>query len=151
MVMCNPPHQPTAPRETLDLAARLDQIAVALAWLEQLGERLAWPMRTTFALTLSADEALTNIITYGLSGEVHADERIHLDCATLPDQVVLRIEDGGPAFDPTAARPGALAESLDEAGVGGHGLRLMLHYLRDLRYARESSRNVLTLVAALQP
>ena len=149
--MCNPPHQSTAPRETLDLAARLDQIAVALAWLERLGESQAWPTRTTFALTLGADEALTNIITYGLSDEVYADERIYLDCTASTDRVVLRIQDGGPAFDPTAAQPGALAESLDEACVGGHGLRLMLHYLSDFRYVRESSRNVLTLVAALEP
>ena len=140
---------PICDAETIELPARLDQIAVALEWLEQLAQRHVWPARTSFGLILSADEALTNIVTYAFAD---ADEGAHtflLRCATQPDGVVLQIEDSGGAFDPTASAPEALAESVDEAAIGGHGVRLMRHYLRDLHYAREQDRNVLTLVAAL--
>ena len=39
-------------------------LSSALAWLEGLAERDGWPARTLFALTLCADEALTNLISY---------------------------------------------------------------------------------------
>ena len=52
------------------------------------------------------------------------------------------------AFDPKAQESPALAASLDEAQVGGHGLRLMRHYLRQLLYRREGMHNVLLLEVA---
>jgi serine/threonine-protein kinase RsbW len=134
--------------DALDILARLDQIAVALSWLEQLAERDGWPSRVTFGLTLSADEALTNIVTHAFGAEGSADRRLHLSCSSLSDRIVLRIEDDGQAFDPTTAVPDAVAESVEEAGVGGHGLRLMQHYLQALDYTREQDKNVLTLVAS---
>lgn len=39
-----------------------------------------------------------------------------------------------------------LAATLDDAEIGGHGVRLMQHYLHDLRYTRDGDRNRLTLV-----
>ena len=55
------------------------------------------------------------------------------------------------AFDPTAQASPDLAASLDEAQVGGHGLRLMRHYLHQMLYRREALRNVLLLEVALEP
>ena len=51
------------------------------------------------------------------------------------------------AFDPTQGQPSALAASLDEARVGGHGLRLMQHYLEDIDYRRVNEQNHLRLTA----
>ena len=39
-------------------------LSSALAWLEGLAQRDGWPARTLFALTLCADEALTNVVSY---------------------------------------------------------------------------------------
>jgi serine/threonine-protein kinase RsbW len=63
--------------------------------------------------------------------------------------VALCIEDDGVPFDPTAQESPALATSLDEAHVGGHGLRLMRHYLHRMLYRRAPDRNVLLLEVAL--
>ena len=63
----------------------------------------------------------------------------------------LSIEDNGAVFDPTAQASPALAPSLDEAQVGGHGLRLMRHYLRALHYQRQNERNTLVLEAPWAP
>ncbi len=132
------------PPELLQPTPGAAGVAEALTWLEALGESQAWPMRALMGLTLCADEALTNIASYALQPNGQP-ARMWLSCGTIEGGLGLCIEDDGAAFDPTTQEPPALAASLDEARIGGHGLRLMRHYLRQLRYRREGERNVLLL------
>ena len=122
--------------------------AAALAWLEALGERAGWPPRALMALTLCADEALANVALHARTpgGE---PARLWLACGPTDAGLALCIEDDGVPFDPTAQESPALATSLDEAHVGGHGLRLMRHYLHRMLYRRIPDRNVLLLEVAL--
>ena len=132
-------------------SATAQGLASALAWLEALAERDGWPARTLFALTLCADEALTNVLSHAVTPPGAAGLQLRLECARSDHDgggVALRIEDNGAAFDPTEQSSPALAASLDEARVGGHGLRLMRHYLQSLHYQRVDDRNVLLLLAA---
>ena len=128
-------------------------LSSALAWLEGLAERDGWPARTLFALTLCADEALTNVIAYASAPAGAAALQLRLECARTADSVWLRIADNGAVFDPTAQESPQLAPSLEDARVGGHGLRLMRHYLQPLRYRRSATppegRNCLLLEVAL--
>lgn len=126
-------------------------LSSALAWLEGLAERDGWPARTLFALTLCADEALTNVIAYASAPTGGAPLQLRLECARTADSVWLRMADNGAVFDPTAQGSPQLAPSLDDARVGGHGLRLMRHYLRALHYQRQGDCNVLLLEAAWAP
>lgn len=131
----------------LDIAPRLDQIDMALAWLRALAVEARWPERAAFGLILSADEALTNIVTHAFESAGVGQATIRLVCFNAPQGIALRIEDEGAAFDPTLAVPGPEAESVEAAEIGGHGLRLMRHYLKSIHYVREGRCNVLTLVA----
>ncbi len=126
-------------------------LSSALAWLEGLAERDGWPARTLFALTLCADEALTNVIAYASAPAGAAALQLRLECARTADSVWLRIADNGAVFDPTAQESPQLAPSLEDARVGGHGLRLMRHYLRALHYQRQGDCNLLLLEAAWVP
>lgn len=142
----------------LEIESRLDQIEVALSWLRDLGAKQGWPERAVFSLVLSADEALTNIVAHAGGVEQGDAMRsvptsVRLVCAVMPQELSLRIEDEGPEFDPTRVDPDQLPESLEEAAVGGHGIRLMHHYLKSIHYVREGRRNVLTLQvdAKIQP
>lgn len=119
----------------------------ALAWLEALGERLQWPARVGFALTLCADEALANVVLHARTAQ-GAPARIWLTCGPTRDGVALCIEDDGMAFDPTAQASPELAATLEDAGIGGHGLRLMRHHLQRLLYRRERGRNRLLMEVA---
>ena len=148
---------PRAQPDVLQPEASSQGLASALAWLEALAERDGWPARTLFALTLCTDEALTNVLSHAVDavGGVDALEpaspaalQLRLECRRTDGGVALRLEDNGAAFDPTAQPSPALAASLDEASVGGHGLRLMRHYLQSMEYQRVDGRNVLLLVAA---
>ncbi|MBH1965471.1 MAG: ATP-binding protein [Comamonadaceae bacterium] len=135
---------------TLEIESRLDQIEVALNWLRELGAKQGWPDRALFSLVLSADEALTNIVAHAAGVEQSDVTRgvstsVRLVCTLMPQELSLRIEDEGPEFDPTQVDPDQLPESIEEAAVGGHGIRLMHHYLKSIHYVRQGRRNVLTL------
>ena len=138
---------------TLSLTPGPHAIPQALAWLESVAEQQHWAPRMAFKLQLCLDEALTNIVTYGFDShsERAAAGHIAISVISQGQQLALDIVDNGVAFDPTQSQPGRLAASLDDATVGGHGLRLMHHYLADIQYRRVNDQNHLRLTAAPEP
>lgn len=134
------------------LEPALAEIAGAMQWLEVLAEQNGWSPRAQYGLTLSVDEALTNIVSYGF-GQGVPEQPVLLTCSMAGGDVLVRIEDAGIAFDPTQQSPDdldALLASLEDAKPGGHGLRLMLHFLSGIDYQRTQGRNVLTLRISAQ-
>ncbi|CAM3667336.1 Serine/threonine-protein kinase BtrW [Bordetella sputigena] len=136
-----------------------------MQWLEGIADREAWPARSRFALTLGMDEALTNVLSHAFGTAPSAPESPAPSSSSPPspspagapavvlayrrhgDELCVEIADNGRAYDPTAWAPAPLARTLDEATPGGQGVRLMRHYLKDLRYRRDDGWNRLTLVA----
>jgi serine/threonine-protein kinase RsbW len=125
-----------------------------MAWLEGQLEALDMPTRAAYGLTLSVDEALVNVMTHGFdnpaSGQttLEAGQRqIQLHCTPRDGHVMVQIHDNGPPFDPTLHAPADLADDIDETRIGGHGVRLMRHFLSELSYERQGEWNVLTLVS----
>lgn len=119
-------------------------VQAALAWLQELAGRQAWPAPVRHALILCADEALTNVAMHARSPD-GGPARIWLRCGKTGGGVALCMTDDGAPFDPTRQPLPELATSLDAAQPGGHGLRLMRHYLRSMHYVRRNNRNVLVL------
>lgn len=136
-------------KSDLTLSVDEDMIARASDWLDGLAREWGWPKRTSFKLRLSLDEMLTNIMMYGYpdsraSGDApRVALQLHQDGRTI----VLTIKDNGVAFDPTASPPRDLDTSVEDAEIGGHGLRLIRHYLEDIQYQRQNAWNHLTLIA----
>ncbi|CAM3963608.1 ATP-binding protein [Bordetella muralis] len=146
--------------DTLDLVPDRNTVKSATQWLETICRREHWPSAVAFALTLSLDEALTNIVSYAFQSADHINDNhrtdgdstprtICLRCTSTCTQVRLEIIDNGRPYDPTQSITPSLAASLDEAHLGGHGLRLMRHYLSGMSYVRRRQRNCLTLLADL--
>ena len=130
------------------MPAHSEAVAQMMTWLEQAGEAQGWPPQSVFALTLCGDEALTNIVSYARPAE-NAELQIVLQLGRLDGVVALCLADNGLAFDPTQQASAELAASLEEADIGGHGLRLMRHYLQRFEYQRADGWNWLLL--GIQP
>lgn len=124
-----------------------DQQALSRAhqWLEALADQLGWATRLRFISQLVMDEALNNVVRHGFASPPSADAVIRLSIITAPPYIHLDIQDNGIPFDPTQRTPGELATSLDEARPGGHGLRLMQHYLHGMSYRHADGYNNLRL------
>ncbi|GAA5237053.1 ATP-binding protein [Verticiella sediminum] len=133
--------------DSIDLDPTATAVGTAIAWLETLAERDRWPARVAMGLTLSVDEALTNVVAYAF-GQRDADSappRVRLSYVRLPAALRVTITDNGIAFDPTAVAPPTAMTSVEQANIGGHGVQLMRHYLSRIAYARQDGENRLTL------
>jgi len=148
--------------DTLDLVPDRNAIPAAIQWLETIAAREHWPQALIFPLIISMDEALTNIVSYAFRANhlIQSDDRtdnhttpcmIHLTCTLFFDRIEIGIIDNGAAFDPTKTVIRPVAQSVEQASIGGHGLRLMRHYLSKISYLRRDQRNHLTLIINLPP
>lgn len=129
------------------------QVAVRsdLAELERLcrigtefGQRAGLSDDEMLALELSLEEAVANIMMHG---HVPDDgEHIVVTFAPQARALVVKIEDDGPPFDPTALPPHEAPTSLDDASIGGLGVKLIRKLSAGMTYQRVGGRNQLTLV-----
>lgn len=132
---------------SLHVEARIADITKATSWLGDLAESEGWPQSTRFALELSLEEALTNVVSYGFQDSA-ADPQIRIECYRLPEgRVAVRLIDNGIPFDPTTIAEPEVPASIEDAKIGGHGVQLMRNFLETLAYAREGGENQLTLIA----
>ncbi len=144
------PTPPTAGPALAELRIGADpgDISQATRWLGALADAEGWPQAMRFALELSVEEALANLVMHAFAGAGHPPQ-VRIECHRgSGGRVVLVLIDNGVPFDPTALPEPAVPGSLEEAKIGGHGGELMRHFLESLSYAREGEENRLTLVAA---
>lgn len=133
--------------DTLELSPDGEAVARAIRWLEDIAEREGWPPRLVFGLTLSLDEALNNVVSYAFDPPPAggAAPAASLAYRRAGGRIEIELRDNGRPYDPTRNQPSALVTNLDDAELGGHGIRLMRHYLHDLAYKREGGWNCLTM------
>ena len=138
----------SAAHDTLELLPDAQAVPRAVEWVEGIARRESWPPKIVFALTLCLDEALTNVVSYAFDATTPAPA-VTLRCRRAGPDIELELRDNGRPYDPTASETPALAASLDDASMGGHGVRLMRHYLQALNYRHEGDWNCLTMTLAL--
>ena len=101
------------------------------------------PSNVAFALTLSLDEVVTNVISYGYddSGEHQIDVALRSGQGIIEVSVV----DDGKPFNPLEFRTPDLNRPIDERPVGGLGIYLVKTYMSELEYKRVGVKNCLIM------
>jgi serine/threonine-protein kinase RsbW len=142
--------------ESIHLIADTTTVTTALAWLESISHRESWPTALRFALTISVDEVLTNIVSYAfqhastpdgdnLIKAVSTPYNVCITCRISASKIQIEIADNGLPYNPTHTHPPPLASSLDNAVIGGLGLRLIRHYISEISYYYRDEYNHLIL------
>jgi anti-sigma regulatory factor (Ser/Thr protein kinase) len=126
------------------LQAKLEQLPVLERWVEALAMQLLVPRSLLHRIDLCLTELVTNLIGYGYPDEGMGT--VSIQCWRQPEQIVIRIDDDGIAFDPTAYVPPDLPSSLADASAGGRGIRLVRHFADGLQHIRKVDGNQLTLL-----
>lgn len=128
---------------TVRLANRLEEIGRLATIVETFGATHGLSEGVIFALNLSLDEVVTNVISYAFADvQEHAIEvRLSLDAGILRAEV---IDDGQP-FNPIEVPPPDLDAPIEERRIGGLGVHIVREMMDELEYRREGGRNVLTL------
>ena len=137
------------PSSQIVLQAKLEQLPVLERWVEALAVQFLVPPSMVHRIDLCLTELVTNLIDYGYSDDVVGTVSVY--CWRQSEQIVIRIDDDGIAFDPTAYVPPDLPSSLAEASAGGRGIRLVRHFADGLQHVRKVDGNQLTLVFRSPP
>jgi serine/threonine-protein kinase RsbW len=119
--------------------AELDRLE---PWIEDCAD-LGMSPDLSLAVQLCVEEAVANVIMHASTHNDRLDISVKL--GRCKGQLVARIEDNGPEFDPTQAPSLTVASSLGEARVGKFGIHLMRSFADGMDYERRDGRNRLTL------
>ena len=116
-------------------------------WLDAASRQLGLPAGWLFKFDLCAGEAVTNIISYA-----YPDDSLHeifLRMSFNGSSASLEIEDDGIPFNPIDAPEHVQPASLEEAKLGGLGIKLMRRNMDQYNYVRRNGRNVLKMTAII--
>jgi anti-sigma regulatory factor (Ser/Thr protein kinase) len=128
------------------LQAQVQELERLSRWIAELSETHHLPPRRAAHVDLCLTEIVTNCIIHGYARIPAPADAVIVSFTRQSAQVVCCIDDRGVAFDPLAHELVPLPTSLDDAKVGGSGLRLVRRFADQLDYRRESGINHLTVV-----
>lgn len=104
--------------------------------------------RAIFQCELAFEELVTNVINHAYADRAPSSQPIDVAVAIEPhnpDEIVMRVEDDGPPFDPARAPDRPPPASIEEARIGGLGLRFIRASTTRFDYERVGTRNRVTV------
>ena len=137
------------PSSSITLQAEVSELERLNRWIESLCAHDRIPPPLAFRVDLCLTEVVTNVINYAYPAEPVPREatprELAVHCFFSPEELVFELVDHGIGFDPTAYVLPAPPTSLEDAEIGGRGLRLVRQYVGSMRYRRDGRDNHLEL------
>lgn len=128
---------------SVQLRNDLDEIGRISQLIDEFCTSNKFRPETAFAITLSLEEVLTNIIKYGYEDD--KEHLIHLRLNFRENEVCIEVEDDGKPFNPLEVEPPDVNRPLDERPIGGLGIHLVKHHVDSLKYTRKEEKNLLMM------
>lgn len=128
---------------TIKLKNNLRELERLSQMVNEFGEAHRLSPKVLYALNLSLDEILTNVIYYGYddTNEHHIIIRISLK----DEELTAEVEDDGKPFNPLEAAKPDLEKPLEERQVGGLGIHLVMNLMDTVEYKRQGNKNLLVM------
>ncbi|MGE0714998.1 MAG: ATP-binding protein [Alphaproteobacteria bacterium] len=127
----------------ISLPVEPESVATLARWLEARADGLGLAGTTREALRLCAEEAATNIVRHAYPDGVR--QARFLARIESNGEVTLAFDDDGIPFDPTRYVDDAQAGEIEDARIGGVGIRLIRGFASGIRYERVGTINRLVL------
>jgi anti-sigma regulatory factor (Ser/Thr protein kinase) len=128
----------------LQVAAELPNLAVVRHFVEEMATGLGFDCQVIEDMLQAVEEAAANTILHGYS---RRPGEIQVKVQREGDELVVRLRDQAPHFDPTGFPPPDLTLPLEERKPGGLGIHLMRQFTDMVTYRVTSDgSNELTLV-----
>ena len=131
---------------TLSFPANFEAYGRAAAELRRVLEERGVKPRPRHYAELIFEEIVSNIIRHGCVDTTGCV--VEVQVAVKDNAIVLDFKDNAKAFDPRAHDIADLPDSLEEAGRGGLGIRLVRKASKRIDYERAGNRNHLTVTIA---
>mgnify|MGYP002626834446 CR=1 FL=1 len=128
----------------LTLTARLDNIPVVTAFIDEQLEAVDCSMKAQMQIDIAIDELFGNIAHYAY-GEGTGDATVRFDFDEATRTASIAFIDGGVPFNPLEKADPDVTLSAEERQVGGLGIFMVKKTMDNLTYRYEDGKNVLTL------
>lgn len=130
--------------EPLVLPGTMDSLEILGKYVRDAAVTAGLSKEAAYKLRLAVDEIATNVVMHGYD-EHGIKGDIGVSAEITDSEIVITLEDSGPAYDPRSARmPGEedLARDLKTRAVGGLGVFLTLKSVDEFDHRRENDRNL---------
>ena len=129
---------------TLQVAAELSNLAVVRYFIKDMATGLKFDRKVIDDMLQAVEEAVVNTILHGYNRRPGV---IQVEVQREGSELVVRLRDQAPHFDPTGFPPPDLTLPLEERRPGGLGIYLMRQFTDTVTYRVTSDgSNELTLV-----
>ncbi|MDZ4164073.1 MAG: ATP-binding protein, partial [Smithellaceae bacterium] len=129
--------------EEIRVPAEMGYLRELLAFVASCAERSGFGQTRLREIELVMEEILVNIFNYA-----YPDRKgdVGIACRSADDgKLLVEITDQGIPFDILSLNDPDLQAGIEERNIGGLGVFFVKQLIRDIRYRRESGRNILTL------
>jgi serine/threonine-protein kinase RsbW len=134
---------------TVRIDADLAELAGVRRFIRETAAGAGAPLECLEDLVQAVDEAATNVITHGYEG---AAGWLDVSATAEGENLIIRIEDAAPAYDPTTRPEPDLTVPPMHRRPGGMGVHLIREATDSMSYRpRPGGGNILTLVRSMRP
>ena len=128
----------------IKLAATVENIPLATAFLDEELEKLDCPMKAQMQIAVAVDELMSNIARYAYTPKT-GDVTVRLDFDPGTRMAEITFLDSGVPYDPLQKADPDVTLAADERAVGGLGIFLVKKTMDALRYRYADGMNQLTI------
>lgn len=123
----------------------IHELSTMSHFLEEVGEELKLNTSLVMSLNLVVEEAVSNIIFYAYEKDTNIVDAVDLSVEREGSELIVRVEDHGLAFDPTAEEDPDITLSAEDRPVGGLGIFLIKKVMDEVSYQRSGDRNIVIM------
>ncbi len=123
--------------------AELDSLAQIKSDILGSARQAGWGDESLGRLELLLEEGAMNVICHAYP---EVPGQLEITLALCSGGLLLRLEDTGTPFDPTAAPAPDLEAPTEEREIGGLGIHLLKSLAEKMEYRREGGRNILDIM-----
>lgn len=132
-----------ARKMTVIIENKREELSVLTQLLQVFLQPYEMPASTLYALELSLEEILVNIVSYAYEDDTGHD--IHFAVEVENDTIAMTFVDDGLPFNPLALKTGDPVPPLTERGPGGLGINMVRHMRDIMEYQRKDDSNILRI------
>jgi anti-sigma regulatory factor (Ser/Thr protein kinase) len=132
----------------LKLTARVENLRRVMESVSNCARVQDFDQKKIQKIELAVEEALVNIFNYAYPA---GPGEVEVNCRADHDHFLIEIIDSGIPFDMTSLPDPDLTANVDDREIGGLGIYLIKKMVDEVRYDRESGRNILSLTLKKNP
>ncbi len=136
-------------KHQIEIFNRSEEITTVVKWIRDIGHSMNLPDKQIFALEVSVEELITNIVWYAFDDK--KEYPISVIASVNNQKLSVQISDSGKPFSPLDVPPPPKIENIETARIGGLGIFMARRLTDGMKYRRIEGKNNLTIWVDLVP